>query len=100
MDNKKEMSNKIKKSGLTLEERKIMTLTGVLEVVSFDDEKIILSTILGRLVIKGQGLKMDKLDIENSDVIIRGYINSFVYNGKVKKKQKRNFLKKFLKKGE
>ncbi|MCR6515036.1 sporulation protein YabP [Clostridium sp. LY3-2] len=100
MDNKKEISNKIKKSGLTLEERKIMTLTGVLEVVSFYDEKIILSTILGRLVIKGQGLKMDKLDIENSDVIIRGYINSFVYNGKVKKKEKRSFLKKFLKKGE
>lgn len=100
MDNKKEISNKIKKSGLILEERKIMTLTGVLEVVSFDDEKIILSTILGRLVIKGQGLKMDKLDIENSDVIIRGYINSFVYSGKVKKKEKRSFLKKFLKKGE
>ncbi len=97
MDNKKEIVSNIK-SGLILDDRKHMTLTGVIEVISFDDEKIVFNTILGKLVIKGQGLKMDKVDVKNSDVIIRGYMNSFVYSGKVK--NKKSFLKKLFKKGE
>ncbi|MDU2994091.1 MAG: YabP/YqfC family sporulation protein, partial [Clostridium sp.] len=36
-----------RKSSLSLEDRKKLTLSGVLEVVNFDDEKISLNTILG-----------------------------------------------------
>lgn len=99
MDNKKEVSNN-SKSNLVLEGRRKMTLTGVLEVLSFSDEKIVFNTILGKLKIKGQGLKMDMVDVKNSDVVIRGYMNSFVYSGKVKNKKKTSFLKELLKKGE
>ena len=63
-----------RKSSLSLEDRKKLTLSGVLEVVNFDDEKISLNTILGNLAIKGEGLKMNKLDVQNGDVIIIGYI--------------------------
>ena len=42
-----------RKSSLSLEDRKKLTLSGVLEVVNFDDEKISLNTILGNLAIKG-----------------------------------------------
>ena len=47
-----------RKSSLSLEDRKKLTLSGVLEVVNFDDEKISLNTILGNLAIKGEGLKI------------------------------------------
>ena len=50
------------KSSLSLENRKKLTLSGVIEVMSFDEEKIDLTTKLGNLTIKGEELKMNKLD--------------------------------------
>ena len=86
-----------RKSSLSLEDRKKLTLTGVLEVVNFDDEKISLNTILGNLAIKGEGLKMNKLDVQNGDVIIIGYISSMIYSGKDGKKSKESIIKKIFK---
>ena len=83
-----------RKSSLSLEDRKKLTLSGVLEVVNFDDEKISLNTILGNLAIKGEGLKMNKLDVQNGDVIIIGYISSMIYSGKDGKKSKESIIKK------
>ena len=77
--------------------RKKLTLSGVLEVVNFDDEKISLNTILGNLAIKGEGLKMNKLDVQNGDVIIIGYISSMIYSGKDGKKSKESIIKKIFK---
>lgn len=84
------------KSFMTVENRKKLSLTGVDEVLSFDEEKIILNTILGKLKINGQGLRMNKLDVKNGDVIIEGHIVSVIYCGKAKKKRKKLNLKKFI----
>ncbi|VYT62064.1 sporulation protein YabP [Clostridium paraputrificum] len=86
-----------RKSSLSLEDRKKLTLSGVLEVINFDDEKISLNTILGNLAIKGEGLKMNKLDVQNGDVIIIGYISSMIYSGKDGKKSKESIIKKIFK---
>ena len=86
-----------RKSSLSLEDRKKLTLSGVLEVVNFDDEKISLNTILGNLAIKGEGLKMNKLDVQNGDVIIIGYISTMIYSGKDGKKSKESIIKKIFK---
>ena len=86
-----------RKSSLSLEDRKKLTLSGVLEVVNFDDEQISLNTILGNLAIKGEGLKMNKLDVQNGDVIIIGYISSMIYSGKDGKKSKESIIKKIFK---
>ena len=85
-----------KKSNLSLENRKKLTLTGVVEVLNFDEEKISLTTNNGNLNIKGEGLKMNKLDVQNGDVIIVGTISSMVYTGKSAKKDKGNLLKKLF----
>lgn len=85
------------KSNLSLENRSKLVLTGVDEVMSFDEEKILLNTVLGSLVIKGQDLKMNKLDVQNGDVIIVGKINSMVYGGKEKTKKKESLLKRLFK---
>ena len=42
---------------LVLNERKTLTMTGVTEVVSFDDTAVILKTGLGTLVVEGQQLQ-------------------------------------------
>ena len=87
----------VKKNNLSLENRKRLTLTGVIEVINFDDETILLSTSLGKLTIKGEGLKVDKLDVKNGDVIIKGAISSLVYSNKGMKKNKENILKRIFK---
>lgn len=85
------------KSSLNLENRKKLTLSGVVEVMSFDEEKIELTTKLGNLTIKGEELKMNKLDVQNGDVIIIGNIASMVYNGKTIKKNGESLLSKLFK---
>lgn len=82
VDNKQEEN----KSNLNLENRRRLTISGVIEVISFDELKIDLTTNLGNLTIKGEDLKMNKLDVQNGDVIIEGNIASMVYNGKVTKR--------------
>lgn len=90
----KKLDNKIEdnRGNITLENRKRITLTGVVEVISFDDEKILLNTKLGALTIKGTGLKMNKLDVQNGDVIINGDIYYMVYSGKEIKKEKESII--------
>lgn len=85
------------KGNITLENRKKMILTGVEEVISFDDEKILLNTKLGALTIKGQNLKMNKLDVQNGDVMINGEIYYIVYSGKEIKKEKEGIFAKLFK---
>lgn len=80
------------RGNITLESRKKLTMTGVVEVISFDEEKIMLNTKLGPLTIKGLGLKMNKLDVQNGDVIIIGEISAMIYTNKEVKKEKESIL--------
>lgn len=81
------------KSSINLENRKKLALTGVIEVISFDEEQISLNTSQGALNILGSNLRVNKLDVENGDVIIQGLIKSMIYCGK-KPKRKMNLFKK------
>ena len=76
-------------SSLSLENRKI---------INFDEEKISLKTDLGPLLIKGSELKMNKLDVQNGEVIIGGFISNIDYlNKKNKRKRNINLLSKIFK---
>ncbi len=95
----KKVENKIEdnKSNLTLENRKKLTLSGIIEVISFDEQKIDLTTKLGNLTIKGEELKMNRLDVQSGDVMIAGSIASIVYNGKVLKKSNKSIISRLFK---
>ncbi len=97
MEKKTEKKLQEYNSNLTLENRKRMTLTGVVEVISFDDEKILLNTQIGSLTIKGIELKMNKLDVQNGDVVIVGEIYYMVYSNKEVKKEKDSILARLFK---
>lgn len=97
MEKKIDIKAEDPKSNIILENRKKLTLTGAEEVISFDDEKILLNTKLGFLTIKGSELKMNKLDVQNGDLIIVGNISSIVYSGKELKKEKENIISRLFK---
>ncbi|MBU5592096.1 sporulation protein YabP [Clostridium sp. MSJ-4] len=98
MENKKDTKIEDKKSNLILDSRKRLSLTGVIEVFSFNEENIALNTSMGVLNIKGKNLKMNKLDVQNGEVAIIGTIDSFVYStSDAKQVNKESIIKRLFK---
>ncbi len=65
---------------IIMEDRKSLRISGVNEIDNFTESRIILSTALGELVIKGDDLHVISLDAESGDFIMTGNINSLVYS--------------------
>ena len=63
-----------------LENRQKLSITGVVDVESFNDECVVADTELGILVIKGMDLRINKLDIDSSELGIEGDIVSLEYS--------------------
>lgn len=80
---------------LTLDNRKKLEISGVLNVDSFDEQNIIAYTDLGELSVKGKNLHISKLNLENGELIIQGNISSMVYANKNSKKKQGMFSKFF-----
>jgi len=64
---------------LTLQQREDLTMTGVTEVVSFDEGAIILKTHLGMLTVLGQDLSLKTLSLDGGQVAVTGHIASLAY---------------------
>lgn len=64
---------------LTLNERRQLSMTGVSEVVSFDDTAVVLRTELGTLVIQGQGLQLKTLSLDGGQVVVEGSVAALHY---------------------
>ena len=65
---------------LILENRGKLSISGVLDVLSFDDQVVIVETELGLLTIKGENLRINKLSIDTSEVIVEGEIYNLAYS--------------------
>ena len=65
---------------LILNNRRSCNLTGVNDVLSFDENEIILETEQGMLMIKGDELHVNRLTLEKGEVDIDGRIDSFTYS--------------------
>ncbi|MEQ2529017.1 sporulation protein YabP [Robertmurraya yapensis] len=59
--------------------RRLLDITGVKQVESFDNEEFLLETVMGFLAIKGQNLQMKNLDVDKGIVSIKGKIYDLVY---------------------
>ncbi len=64
---------------LTLDNRKLLILTGVAEVDSYDEKSITAYTDLGELCIKGENLNIKKLNLEMGELEVDGLISSLCY---------------------
>ena len=64
---------------LVLNERTQLTMTGVHEVLNFDENAVVVQTDLGRLLIQGQDLKLKTLSPEGGQVRIEGNITAMQY---------------------
>ncbi len=64
---------------LTLNARKSLTMTGVSEVVSFEESAVVLQTALGLLTVQGQELKLKTLSLEGGQMEVDGRICALLY---------------------
>lgn len=95
-EERKVVSNSVIQN-IILENRGKLSISGVLDVLSFDDQVVILETDLGLLTVKGENLRINKLSIDTSEVIVEGDISALTYSDKEMDKKSGSFLGKIFK---
>lgn len=65
---------------LTMVNRSSCTITGLQDVVSFDENQIVLDTDMGLLTMKGKDLHVSRLTLEKGEVDVEGKIDSLTYS--------------------
>ena len=87
------MSHKVE-----INERKTAVISGVKKLESFDSKEFFFESIMGYIVIKGEGLELLKLDTREGNLSIKGKINSLTYlNAGGKKAKEESMLSKLFK---
>lgn len=76
------MENVGKLQNIILENRNRLNVTGVIDVLNFDEQIITVVTDLGILIIKGSDLHLNKFNLDNTELSVEGEINSLQYNDK------------------
>ena len=83
---------------LIINNRKTSMVTGVLDVLSFDLNEILLETEMGMLMVKGTDLHVNRLSVEKGAVDLSGNIDSVAYsNANQASRQNENFFAKLFK---
>lgn len=82
---------------IVLENREKLSISGVLDVLSFDDQIIIVETELGLLTIKGEDLRINKLSIDTSETIVNGNIMQIAYSENTMDKKGEGIFSKIFK---
>ena len=82
---------------IVLENREKLSISGVIDVLSFDDQVVMIETELGLLTVKGEELRINKLSIDTSEVIVEGNISHLSYSEKNQEKSKGSLIGKIFK---
>ena len=64
---------------LILEDRHALTVSGVSDVDSFDELTVVVYTDMGELTVKGEGLHINRLNVETGELTLEGNIESLTY---------------------
>ena len=64
---------------LVLRDRKLLEVRGVTDVLRFDEEAVVLSTVCGTLTVEGSSLHVQVLNLEQGTVIVDGKVDALLY---------------------
>ncbi len=70
---------------LIMEDRRSLTVTAVTDIERFDEAEVVVATELGLLSIKGQGLHLNKIDVEDGELSVEGELDSISYSQRQEK---------------
>ncbi len=80
-------------SQVILNNRKNLSVTGVKDVNAFTEESVILTLEASSLIIKGENLHINRLNLESGEVEMDGKVNSLQY---IKENTDKGFIKRLL----
>lgn len=81
---------------LILEHRRSLKITGVTDVLAYDEHIVQLRTVEHGLEIRGDGLHMKQLVLEQGIIEVEGVINSLEYQEQTGLRQGESFWKRLL----
>ena len=82
------------KSDIAIRSRKRIDITGVKEVLSFDDSSVSMITRCGEITVEGEGLKIETLDTDKGIVAVDGKIDAVIYFDHTDRPEKKRFFGK------
>ncbi|MDR0314757.1 MAG: sporulation protein YabP [Oscillospiraceae bacterium] len=65
---------------LILEDRRVLSVSGVRDVDSFDEQTVVIFTDMGELTVTGTQLHINKLSLEVGELLMEGNIASLIYS--------------------
>ncbi|MDO4522045.1 MAG: sporulation protein YabP [Eubacteriales bacterium] len=77
---------------IVLTERKSGTVSGITDVISFDEHEILLDTEMGMLSVRGKELHISRLTLELGEADMEGVVESMTYSVKGHHKKKEGSL--------
>lgn len=87
-----------KKHNLTINNREDIKMTGILDVLSFDEELVICQSDNGVLILKGMNLHVNKLDLDNGILELTGFLVGLQYEeDHISSKSKQSVFSKIFK---
>lgn len=63
-----------------LESRRVLTVSGVQDVDSYDEQSVVAFTEMGELTIKGNDLHINKIDVQTGEMSLEGEIVELSYS--------------------
>ena len=69
-----------------MEDRRSLTISGVMDIDSFDEELVVVYTEQGELSIRGKNLHINKIDVDTGDLLAEGEIDSLSYTDNTSRK--------------
>ncbi len=66
---------------VTLTDRRRLSVSGITEVIRFDDTTAAFDTVQGRLTVRGENLRVERLDVDAGNLILKGTISALGYTG-------------------
>ncbi len=64
---------------IVLDGRTSLSVSGVEEVESFDETTIVMNTVKGTLVVRGESLHIEKLSLDGGDLKVEGTVDALTY---------------------
>lgn len=87
-------SNALLPHSVNIDGREKMMVSGVEEVENFDENVIEMMTGEGELTVSGEGLHIERLNVDTGELFLSGHINGAVYSDG--KKQKAGFFSRIF----
>jgi len=69
-----------KRHAVSIENREKIVICDVKDVESFDEEKVTVETSMGSLTVTGSEFRMHKLDVEDGELVIEGWLDELKYS--------------------